>query len=50
MVDIGTGYFVDLPVPDAKDYFKRREKFLTEQLSSLTKSINEKRKSVEGRQ
>nr|CAG4644515.1 EOG090X0NBB [Lepidurus arcticus] len=35
LIEIGTGYYAEKKVADAKDYFRRRVKFLTEQMEKL---------------
>jgi len=35
LVDIGTGYFVEKNIEDAKDYFKRRVIYVTEQMEKI---------------
>nr|CAG4652379.1 EOG090X0NBB [Triops cancriformis] len=35
LIEIGTGYYAEKKMADAKDYFKRRVKFLTEQIEKL---------------
>lgn len=35
LVDIGTGYYVQKSVEDAKDYFKRKVEYVTEQMEKI---------------
>ena len=35
LVDIGTGYFVEKNIEDAKDYFKRRVNYVTEKMQEI---------------
>lgn len=35
LVDVGTGYYVEKNIEDAKDYFKRRVMFVTEQMEKI---------------
>lgn len=42
IVDVGTGYFVEKDVPSAKDYFKRKINFVTQQMEKIQRLANEK--------
>ncbi|XP_063988676.1 prefoldin subunit 5 isoform X1 [Diachasmimorpha longicaudata] len=42
LVDVGTGYFIEKPVDDAKDYFKRRVAYVTEQIEKIQVLATEK--------
>ncbi|XP_023229138.1 prefoldin subunit 5-like [Centruroides sculpturatus] len=42
IVDIGTGYFVEKDIPSAKDYFKRKINFVTQQMEKIQRLANEK--------
>ncbi|KAH3705189.1 prefoldin subunit 5-like [Dreissena polymorpha] len=44
LIDIGTGYYVDMSVDNAKDYFKRRIDFLTKQMEKIQPILQEKYK------
>lgn len=35
IVDIGTGYYAEKNVEDAKDYFKRKVEYVTEQMEKI---------------
>jgi len=37
LIDIGTGYYIDMNLDSAKDYFKRRVEFVTEQMEKIEK-------------
>lgn len=37
LIDIGTGYYVEMDLIKAKDYFKRRVEFVTEQMEKIEK-------------
>ncbi|XP_063704883.1 probable prefoldin subunit 5 [Culicoides brevitarsis] len=37
LVDIGTGYYIEMNLDTAKDYFKRRVEFVTEQMDKIEK-------------
>ncbi|CAN8013651.1 prefoldin subunit 5 [Ixodes scapularis] len=41
-VDIGTGYYVEKDISASKDYFKRRVKYVTEQMEKIQKVAQEK--------
>ncbi|XP_050035455.1 prefoldin subunit 5-like [Dermacentor andersoni] len=41
-VDIGTGYYVEKDVSASKDYFKRRVKYITDQMEKIQKVAQEK--------
>ncbi|ESO11508.1 hypothetical protein HELRODRAFT_108802 [Helobdella robusta] len=47
MVDIGTGYFVDMKVNKAKDYYQRKVKYLEEQMGKLQSLYQEKHRFKE---
>lgn len=44
VVDIGTGYYVEKDVEEAKDYFKRRVAYVTEQMEKIQLVGQEKSK------
>lgn len=44
LVDVGTGYFVEKGVEEAKDYFKRRVAYVTEQMEKIQLIGQEKSK------
>ncbi|XP_043274382.1 prefoldin subunit 5 [Venturia canescens] len=44
LVDIGTGYYVEKDIEDAKDYFKRRVIYVTEQMEKIQMVCMEKNK------
>lgn len=35
IVDIGTGYYAEKKIEDAKDYFKRKVEYVTEQMEKI---------------
>lgn len=35
LIDIGTGYFAEVTIPHAKEYFKRRIAYVTEQMEKI---------------
>uniref|UniRef100_G3MPV9 Prefoldin subunit 5 n=2 Tax=Amblyomma TaxID=6942 RepID=G3MPV9_AMBMU len=41
-VDIGTGYYVEKDISGSKDYFKRRVKYITQQMEKIQKVAQEK--------
>ncbi|XP_072308894.1 prefoldin subunit 5 [Eucyclogobius newberryi] len=42
LVDIGTGYYVEKNVDDAKGFFKRKIDFLTKQIEKIQPALQEK--------
>ncbi|GAB6030644.1 hypothetical protein CHUAL_007500 [Chamberlinius hualienensis] len=42
LIDVGTGYFAEKGVDSAKDYFKRKMKFVTEQMDMIQSKAQEK--------
>ncbi|XP_001608297.1 prefoldin subunit 5 [Nasonia vitripennis] len=44
LIDIGTGYYAEKNIPDAKEYFKRRVVFVTEQMEKIQAIGQEKSK------
>lgn len=42
LIDIGTGYYVEKDLKSSVDYFKRKVKFLDEQIDKFVKMIQEK--------
>jgi prefoldin alpha subunit len=42
LVDIGTGYYVQKPVDDAKKYFEKKISFLTKQMEQLQPILQQK--------
>lgn len=42
LIEIGTGYYVEMGLDSAKDYFKRRVEFVTEQMDKIEKLGMEK--------
>lgn len=42
MVDIGTGYYVQKPIEDAKKYFEKKIQFLTKQMEQLQPILQQK--------
>ncbi|WAR05527.1 PFD5-like protein [Mya arenaria] len=44
LVDIGTGYYVDMSVKAAKEYFKRRIDYITKQIEKVQPVVQEKYK------
>lgn len=47
LVDIGTGYYAQKNIEDAKDYFKRRVEYVTEQMEKIQQIGLEKSKMRE---
>mmetsp|Transcript_7955 Transcript_7955/g.17676 ORF Transcript_7955/g.17676 Transcript_7955/m.17676 type:complete len:168 (+) Transcript_7955:58-561(+) len=47
LVDVGTGYYVEMHVDKAKNYCDRRVKMLSEQVAKVEKLVKEKRKSLD---
>lgn len=45
LIDIGTGYFIEKNLEDAKDYFKRKVEFLTTQIEKV-QSVGREKSSV----
>ncbi|KAI8922249.1 Prefoldin-domain-containing protein [Powellomyces hirtus] len=46
IMDIGTGYYIEKPVADAKDYYKRKMEFVKGNLDKLQETITERRKRL----
>ncbi|KPP73339.1 prefoldin subunit 5-like [Scleropages formosus] len=42
LVDVGTGYYVEKNVEDAKEFFKRKIDFLTKQIEKIQPALQEK--------
>ncbi|XP_043939828.1 prefoldin subunit 5 [Protopterus annectens] len=42
LIDVGTGYYVEKNVTDAKDFFKRKTEFLTKQIEKIQPALQEK--------
>ncbi|KAJ0023646.1 hypothetical protein NQD34_003545 [Periophthalmus magnuspinnatus] len=42
LVDVGTGYYVEKSVDDAKGFFKRKIDFITKQIESIQPALQEK--------
>uniref|UniRef100_A0A8D0B3A6 Prefoldin subunit 5 n=1 Tax=Salvator merianae TaxID=96440 RepID=A0A8D0B3A6_SALMN len=42
LIDVGTGYYVEKSVDDAKDFFKRKIDFLTKQIEKIQPALQEK--------
>ncbi|CAH2224755.1 prefoldin subunit 5 [Pelobates cultripes] len=42
LIDVGTGYYVEKTVNDAKDFFKRKIDFLTKQIEKIQPALQEK--------
>ncbi|KAJ6654737.1 hypothetical protein lerEdw1_006600 [Lerista edwardsae] len=42
LTDVGTGYYVEKSVDDAKDFFKRKIDFLTKQMEKIQPALQEK--------
>ncbi|XP_071101631.1 prefoldin subunit 5-like [Haliotis cracherodii] len=42
LVDIGTGYYVEMTIDQGKDYFKRKVEFLTKQIEKIQPIMQEK--------
>ncbi|KAI8820505.1 Prefoldin [Fimicolochytrium jonesii] len=46
IMDVGTGYYVEKPVADAKDYYKRKMEYVKSNLDKLQETINDRRKRL----
>ncbi|KAK2155409.1 hypothetical protein LSH36_241g04056 [Paralvinella palmiformis] len=44
LINIGTGYYIEKPIPEAKEYFKRKMEYLTTQIEKLQPALQEKYK------
>lgn len=42
LVDVGTGYFIDMKIDAAKEYYQRKVDFLTQQMEKLQSVLREK--------
>ncbi|XP_077185242.1 prefoldin subunit 5 [Paroedura picta] len=42
LIDVGTGYYVEKSVEDARDFFKRKIDFLTKQMEKIQPALQEK--------
>ncbi|XP_048347874.1 prefoldin subunit 5 [Sphaerodactylus townsendi] len=42
LIDVGTGYYVEKPVEDARDFYKRKIDFLTKQMEKIQPALQEK--------
>ncbi|KAG8452680.1 hypothetical protein GDO86_004462 [Hymenochirus boettgeri] len=42
LIDVGTGYYVEKSVEDARDFFKRKIDFLTKQIEKIQPALQEK--------
>ncbi|CAB0020706.1 unnamed protein product [Nesidiocoris tenuis] len=49
LVDVGTGYYLKIGMDDARDFFKRKVAFVTEQMEKIQKLGMERSKAREGR-
>eukprot|EP00928_Gymnodinium_smaydae_P070039 TRINITY_DN53981_c0_g1_i1.p2 TRINITY_DN53981_c0_g1~~TRINITY_DN53981_c0_g1_i1.p2 ORF type:complete len:162 (-),score=66.37 TRINITY_DN53981_c0_g1_i1:157-642(-) len=47
VVDVGTGYFIEMSVARAKDFCGRRSKMLADNCAKVEKVLKEKRKNLE---
>ncbi|KAI9091136.1 prefoldin subunit 5-like protein [Phlyctochytrium arcticum] len=47
IVDVGTGYYLEKPIPEAKDYYKRKMDYVKSNLDNLQNTINERRKRLQ---
>uniref|UniRef100_F1LCD3 Prefoldin subunit 5 n=2 Tax=Ascaris TaxID=6251 RepID=F1LCD3_ASCSU len=45
LVEIGTGYFVEMNVEKAKDFFKRKQEYLKKQIATVEEILPEKRRA-----
>ncbi|MFH4979371.1 hypothetical protein AB6A40_006080 [Gnathostoma spinigerum] len=45
MVEIGTGYYVEMDLARAKDFFKRKQEYLRKQMDTIDNITTEKRKA-----
>ncbi|KNC96217.1 prefoldin, alpha subunit [Spizellomyces punctatus DAOM BR117] len=44
ILDVGTGYYIEKPIPEAKDYYKRKIEYVKSNLDKLQETINDRRK------
>ncbi|XP_078063818.1 prefoldin subunit 5 [Mustelus asterias] len=42
LIDVGTGYYVEKTVEEARDFFKRKVEFLTKQIEKVQPALQEK--------
>ncbi|XP_072350957.1 prefoldin subunit 5 [Scyliorhinus torazame] len=42
LIDVGTGYYVEKTVGEARDFFKRKVEFLTKQIEKVQPALQEK--------
>jgi len=42
LVDVGTGYYVEMKIAAAKDYYQRKVEFLTQQMEKIQPALQEK--------
>uniref|UniRef100_A0A8C0LD31 Prefoldin subunit 5 n=1 Tax=Canis lupus dingo TaxID=286419 RepID=A0A8C0LD31_CANLU len=49
LIDVGTGYYVEKTVEDAKDFFKRKIDFLTKQMEKIQPALQEKHAMKQGK-
>ena len=47
-VDIGTGFYIDKPIPEAQAYLDRRIEMLVSKLEDVEKAINVQRRNISG--
>lgn len=47
LVDLGTGYYAEMTVPQAEAYFSRRIKIVKEQIEKATQLLSQKRQQTE---
>ncbi|KAI8803170.1 Prefoldin [Cladochytrium replicatum] len=45
IVDVGTGYYVQKPIPDAKDFYKRKTDYLKSNMETLQNTISQRQAS-----
>ncbi|TPX71773.1 hypothetical protein SpCBS45565_g00994 [Spizellomyces sp. 'palustris'] len=43
LLDVGTGYYLEKPIPEAKDYYKRKIEYVKSNLDKLQETINDRR-------
>ncbi|KAI9003069.1 subunit of tubulin prefoldin [Gaertneriomyces sp. JEL0708] len=47
IVDVGTGYYIEQAVPDAKNYYTRKVDFLKGNLAKLQETVNDRKSKLD---
>jgi prefoldin alpha subunit len=47
VIDIGTGYYVEQPIDDAQEFFKRKMTYVKQTMDQVQKSLIEKRNQLD---